>query len=447
MKPTSLLLASLGLLLASSTMYSQTLSPAALQSQVQQQIPQLDQIYLKLHQAPELSRHEEKTSAFLADQLRKLGYQVTDHIGVYEDGGKAFGIVGVMKNGDGPTVLYRTDMDALPVTEATGLPYASTVHAKNTENQDVGVMQACGHDLHMSVFLGVAKELAENKKAWHGTVELVGQPSEELGAGAKAMLADHLYDRIPKPTFILDEHDLNAYAAGTIAMNTGPVMASNDSAFITFHGIGSHGSAPATGKDPIIMGAEFVMMVQTVVSRQTAAQSPAVITVGTFHAGTKNNIIGDDATLGLSIRSYDQAVRANLLAGVKRTAEAVAVAYGVAADRMPSITFSQALDPTVSDPALTERLKKVAANAIGAENVKTFVPIMASEDVGYFTLGGQIPMTMFALGAADPAKLAEAEKTGKPLPNLHSAYFAPLYEPAIQAGVRSTTAMALSLLQ
>ena len=420
---------------------------ADLNSQVGKQLPSLEKTYLQLHQAPELSRHEEKTSAFLAGELKALGYEVTDHVGVYADGGRAFGIVGVLKNGAGPTVLIRTDMDALPVTEATGLPYASKVRAQNPEHQDVGVMHACGHDLHMTVFLGTAHELAENKGRWHGTVVLVGQPSEEIILGAKAMLADHFYKRFPKPDYILDEHDANEYPTGSIGMASGPLLAASTSMYVTFHGIGSHGSAPNLGKDPIVMGAEFVMMVQTLVSRQTAAQTPAVVTVGTFQAGTKNNIIPDEATLGLTLRSYDSAVMAKLVEGVKRTANAVATAYGVAPDRMPTITIPEETAPTITDAALEERMHKVAVDTLGADHVLPAVAVMGSEDVGYFSLDGKIPFLIYRLGAADPAKLAESKETGKPLPYLHSSLFAPVYGPAIRAGVTSMTAMAVSLLQ
>jgi len=420
---------------------------AELHSQVGQQLPQLETTYLALHQAPELSRHEEKTSAFLAGELRGLGYEVTDHVGVYEDGVRAFGIVGVLKNGAGPTVLIRTDMDALPVTEATGLPYASRVRSQNAEHQDVGVMHACGHDLHMTVFLGTARLMAEDKSKWHGTLVLVGQPSEEIIAGAKAMLADGFYKRFPKPDFILDEHDDNAYPTGSIGMAPGPMLSGATSMYVTFHGIGSHGSAPQLGKDPIVMGAEFVMLAQTLVSRQNSAQSPAVVTVGTFHAGTKNNIIPDDAVLGLTLRSYDSEVMARLVEGVKRTANAVAMGYGVAADKMPTITIPEQTPPTISDAALEERMHKVVVEALGADHVLPANAVMGSEDVGNFSLDGKIPFLIYRLGASDPAKLAEAEKTGKPLPSLHSALFAPVYGPAIRTGVTSMTAMAVSLLQ
>lgn len=422
-------------------------APDALKAQVDRQMPELTATYKQLHQHPELSRHEEQTSAFLAGELRKAGYEVTEHIGTYTDGSKAWGIVGILKNGAGPTVLIRTDMDALPVTEGTGLDYASHVRSQNAEGQDVGVMHACGHDIHMTVLLGVARELVANKDKWQGTAMLVGQPSEEMVDGAKAMLADGFYDRFPKPDYVLDQHDSNEYAAGKIAIGPGPMLASATSVKVVFHGIGGHGSAPSSGKDPIVMGAEFVMLAQTVVSRQIAAQDPAVLTIGTFHAGTKNNIIPDDATLGLSMRAYSDDARLKLIDGVKRTANGVAAAYGVAPDRMPEIVIYSSTAATINDAALAERMRKVAVQTLGAANVDPARPIMASEDVAYFSMDGKVPFIVFWLGAADSARLAAAKSGGPLLPSLHSALFAPVYEPAIRTGVTAMTAMALDLMK
>jgi amidohydrolase len=261
------------------------------------------------------------------------------------------------------------------------------------------------------------------------------------------MLSDRLYDRFPKPDYILDEHDTNDYATGHIAISPGPLLASATSVNVVFHGVGAHGSRPASGKDPVVMGAEFVMLAQAIVSRQIATLEPAVLTVGTFHAGTKNNIIPDDAVLGLSMRAYSEEVRQKLLEGVKRTANGVATAYGVAPDRMPEVTVVESTVPTINNAALTERVRKVALQSLGASNVDAAIPIMGSEYVGYFSLDGKIPFVIFWLGAADPKKLATAKKTGVPLPSNHSALFAPVYEPAIRTGVTAMTAMAVDLLQ
>jgi len=434
-------------LLPLTTARAQSPSPDALKAQVDKQMPELTATYKQLHQHPELSHHEEQTSAFLAGELRKAGYEVTEHIGKYLDGSKAWGIVGILKNGAGPTVLIRTDMDGLPVTENTGLEYASHAKAQNSEKQDVGVMHACGHDIHMTVLLGVARELAANKVKWHGTVMLVGQPSEETIDGAKAMLADGFYERFPKPDYVLDQHDSNEYAAGKIALGPGPMLASSTGVKVVFHGVGGHGSAPSRGKDPIVMGAEFVMMAQTIVSRQIAAQDPAVLTVGTFHAGVKNNIIPDDAILGLSLRAYSEEVRLKLLDGVKRTANGIAAAYGIAPERMPEVTVLESTVATINDTALAERMRKVAVQTLGTANVDPAIAIMGSEDVGYFSLDGTIPFIIFYLGAADPAKLEAAKRGGPLLPTPHSALFAPVYDPAIRTGVTAMTAMAMDLLQ
>jgi amidohydrolase len=422
------------------------MTPDTLKTQVDRQMPALVTTYKQLHQHPELSHHEEKTSAFLAGELRKAGYEVTEHVGKYPDGSQAWGIVAVLKNGPGHTVLVRTDMDALPVTEATGLEYASHEVAKNAEQHDVGVMHACGHDLHMTVFLGVARALAANKAEWHGTAVLVGQPSEEMVDGARAMLADGFAERFPRPDFILDAHDSPDHAAGHVALHGGPLFAGSTSMNVVFHGIGGHASRPWAGKDPVVMASQFVVLAQDIVSRQIPANDPAVLTVGTFHAGTKSNIIPDDAALGLSLRAYSDSARVHLVDGVKNTARGVATAYGVAADRMPEVTVLSSIPPTIADGALEARMKAAAVRALSAANVDEAEPVMASEDVGVFALDGKIPLAFFALGAADPDRLAAAKHGGAPLPGLHSAQFAPVYEPAIHAGVVAMTAMALDLL-
>jgi amidohydrolase len=422
-------------------------APADLSASIEQQLPALTETYKHLHRNPELSRHEEQTSAFVAAELRKLGYTVTEHVGKYADGTQAFGVVAMMENGVGPRLLLRTELDALPVEEKTGLDYASTVKATNAEGQQVSVMHACGHDLHMTVLLGTARELAARKSQWHGTLMLIGQPAEEMIQGAEAMLADHLYERFGKPDFVVSEHDSNDVAAGTIAIKGGPLLASATKLNVTMRGIGGHGSAPQTGKDPIVLAAEFVLVAQTIVSRQIDPQQPAVLTVGTIHGGTKNNIIPDEVTMGLTLRTYSPAVRDQIVAAVRRTANGLADAYGIPADRMPTVTIGESAPATFNDPALAERLHEFAAAALGKERVVEATAIMASEDVGLFTLDGNIPGVMYWLGAADPTKLEESRKTGVPLPGLHSALFAPVYSPAITTGVTAMTAIAIDLLK
>ncbi len=418
-----------------------------LDASVALQLPALAETYKHLHLAPELSRHEEQTSAFLAGELRKLGYAVTEHVGKYEDGAQAFGVVAVLENGAGPRLLIRTDMDALPVEEQTGLQYASTVKTSNAQGQQVGVMHACGHDLHMTVLLGAAREMALRKATWHGTLVLVGQPAEEVVQGAAAMMADHLYERFGRPDFVLAEHDSPDVAAGSIAVKGGPLMASSTTINMVIRGIGGHGSRPEAGKDPIVLAAEFVLVAQTIVSRQIDPQQPAVLTVGTIHGGTKNNIIPDEVTLGLTLRTYSATERDQIMAAVRRTVNGLAEANGIPADRMPTVTAGESTPVTFNDPVLTERVRLSASAALSKERVVEARAVMGSEDVGQFSLDGKIPATMYWLGAADAGKLAESRRTGVALPGLHSALFAPVYAPAISTGVTAMTAVALDLLK
>ncbi len=420
---------------------------AELAASAERQLPALTDVYKQLHRNPELSHHEEKTSAFLAGELRKLGYTVTEHVGKYPDSSQAFGIVGILENGAGPRLLLRTELDALPVEEKTGLDYASTVRSTNAQGQAVGVMHACGHDLHMTVFLGVAREMAARRSQWHGTLMLVGQPSEETIDGARAMLADNLYQRFGRPDFVLSEHDSNEVPSGSIALKGGPLLAGSTGVYVTMRGIGGHGSSPQSGKDPIVLAAEFVLIAQTIVSRQIDPQQPAVLTVGTIHGGTKNNIIPDEVTMGLTLRTYSTELRDKIIADVRRTADGLATSYGIPADRMPTVTIGESTPPTLNDTALDDRLRSAATTAIGAGRVLDGKAVMGSEDVGLFTLDGKIPGVMYWLGAADPDKLAESRKTGIPLPSPHSALFAPVYAPAITTGVTAMTAMALDLLK
>ncbi len=436
-------LAAVAMLLAAQSFAAQ----ADLAASVERQLPALTETYKHLHRNPELSRHEEQTAAFVAGELRKLGYTVTEHVGRYADGAQGFGIVAVLENGPGPRLLIRTELDALPVEEKTGLDYASTVKTVDAQGRQLSVMHACGHDLHMTVLLGAARELAERKSQWHGTLMLIGQPAEEVAQGASAMVADHLYERFGRPDFVLAEHDTNDVAAGSIAIKGGPLMASSTSINVTIRGIGGHGSAPQAGKDPIVLAAEFVLVAQTIVSRQIDPQHPTVLTVGTIHGGTRSNIIPDEVTLGLSLRTYSLAERDQILADVRRTANGLAEAYGISADRMPMVTVVESTPVTFNEPALAERLRASATAALGKDRVVEARAIMASEDVDLYSLDGQIPAVMYWLGAADAGKLEESRKSGVPLPSLHSPLFAPVYGPAIETGVTAMTAMTLDLLK
>lgn len=420
-----------------------------LKTSAQAQLPSLTETYKHLHRNPELSRDEKETSAYLAGELRKAGYTVTEHVGKYADGSQAYGIVAILENGPGPRLLIRSDMDALPVEEKTGLEYASAVHTKNAQGQNVGVMHACGHDVHMTVLLGTAREMAGRKAQWHGTLMLIGQPSEETVDGARAMLADGLYERLGQPDFILAEHDNWKHAAGSIGMRQGPIYATSTSVDVTMRGVGSHGSTPQLSKDPILMAAEFIVLAQGIVARQLNPQEPAVLTIGTIHGGTKRNIIGEEVTMGLTLRSYDDKVRDKMIAAIKQTADGVAAAYGVPQDRMPLVEVSKTefTPVTANDPAFTERMRKVAVATLGADHVEEAEAVMGSEDEGLFSLGGKIPNCMWSLGVSDPAKLAESRRTRVPLPGQHSPLFAPVYGPGITTGVETMTAMALEVLR
>ena len=404
------------------------------------QAPALFAIYKDMHTHPEISQHEERTSALLAEELRKAGYTVTEHVGRYPDGRAAFGVVAILSNGAGPTVLVRTDMDALPVEEKTGLPYAS---------QTVGAMHACGHDLHMACFLGAARALARIKDRWHGTLMLIGQPSEERVNGTRAMLADRLYERFGRPDYCIAQHDTPEIAAGQVGMVAGPMLSGASTVDVTIRGVGGHGARPEATKDPIVMAAQFVLALQTIVSRQTAPQDPAVVTVGSIHGGTRPNIIPDEVKLEISTRAFSEEVRRNTLAAIERTARGVALAAGVPEDRAPVVTVNQAesVPVTYNDPALAARLKESLRNALGGANVLEGKAAMVSEDFGLFGLEGrQIPCVMLWLGAADPDKLKESLGTGHALPSLHSSLFAPLPEPAIRTGVIAMTSAVLGLM-
>ena len=407
--------------------------------------------YNALHAAPELSHYEEKTSAFVAKELRKLGYTVTERLGKYSrPEWKGYGVVGVLKNGAGPTVLIRSDMDALPVEEKTGLPYASKVRTKNDTGLDVGVMHACGHDIHMTALLGTARLLAELKNQWHGTLVLVGQPAEESVDGAKAMLDDGLYNQIPRPDYVLALHDTADLEAGTVGVTPGFALSNATRVDITVRGVGGHGSRPEITKDPIVLAAQIILALQTIVSREIGPLDPAVVTVGSIHGGTRANIISDEVKLQLTVRSYKEEVRQKILASIERIAKGTALAAGLPAELAPivKVADTEGTTATYNDPALTERMKDVFTKIIGKDKVLQVAPIMASEDFGRFALeGNQIPAVMFWLGASDPAALAESRRTGKPIASLHSPMFAPVPEPTLRTGVKAMTAAVLELMK
>jgi len=422
----------------------------SLDAMIDRNIASLVSTYKMLHAAPELSHQELKTSTFFAAQLRTMGYEVTERIGKYENPAlTSYGVVAILKNGPGPVVLIRTELDALPVNEKTGLPYASTVKTKNDAGDEVSVMHACGHDIHITSMLGTAKMLSELKNQWGGTLIIVGQPAEETVDGARAMMRDSLYQKFPKPDFVVALHDNSNLEAGKVGYTPGYSLASGDSVDIKIRGVGGHGAAPETTKDPIVVAAEIVLALQTIVSRENSPLDPAVITVGSIHGGSKHNIIPDEVNLQLTVRAYREEVRTRMLASIERITKGVALAAGIPADRAPIVTVSntQFTAATYNDPAMTERLAGVFTKAFGADNVVKLPPLMASEDFGYFSLDKTIPSVDFSLGAVDPEKVKQSRATGTQLPSLHSALFAPLPEPTLRTGVKAMTSAVLELMK
>jgi len=399
-------------------------------------VPEARAFYLDVHQNPELSSHETHTAAKLASALRSLGFDVTEHVG-------GTGIVAILKNGPGPTIMLRTELDALPVEEKTGLAYASKVRAQDDSGRDVPVMHACGHDLHMAALLGTAAVMAHSKDTWHGTVMLIGQPAEETISGAKKMIGDGLLTRFPKPDVGVAMHVGNEFPAGKVAVAFGYTHASADSLRITIYGKGGHGASPQNTIDPIVIAARTVLSLQTIVSREVKPGDAAVVTVGYIQAGTKNNIIPDQVELGLTIRTYKPEVRKQVLAAVARITKAEADAAG--AQREPLIEQYETTDAVYNDPALARRLRSTLEAALSKDNVATDEPMMVSEDYAYFIEQG-IPSFYFALGGADPQKYAEAKITGTKLPVNHSSLFAPDVDPALRTGITAEIAVLRDLL-
>jgi len=415
-------------------------SAADLKSDIAADYDYLEKLYIHLHQNPELSLQEEKTSARMAAELQKAGFEVTSNFGGY-------GVVAVMKNGDGPTVLIRADMDGLPVPEQTGLEYASKATATDEGGETVPVMHACGHDVHMTSFIGAARRLAAMKADWSGTLVMVAQPAEEQVKGAAAMLKEGLFSKFPKPDYNLALHVTPDMKAGDIGMVSGYALANVDSADIEIHGIGGHGAYPHTTKDPVVLGAYIVTALQTLVARETSPFESGVVTVGSIHAGTKHNIISNKAHLQITIRSYSDEVRANLKAGIERIARGQAIAFGLPEELMPEVTFSEGMTSTYNDPGLTERIYKALDEKLGDERVYDGTPVMAAEDFSLFgRTEDKIPSLMLWLGATDAATMEKVEAGEMRAPGLHSPFFKPDREPTIKGGVEGMTQAALELL-
>lgn len=400
-------------------------------------IPALLETYRTLHANPEVSLQESQTSKFLAERLRALGYEVHERVGQYTDtDATAWGIVAVLRNGSGRTVLLRSDMDALPVNEETGVPWAS-------RNQ--GVMHACGHDVHMTTLLGVAEMLVKTKSQWKGTVMLVGQPAEEVVKGAQGMLRAGIYEKIARPDYAIALHDWAVLASGRIGYRAGYFLSAADSINLKIRGVGGHGAAPHTTKDPVVLAAETILALQTITSREKPPLAPAVITVGKIDGGTKRNIIPNEVNLFLTVRTFAPEVREQVLAAIQRIPRGLAIAAGVPEDRAPLYEHlaGESVAATHNDPALTARVAAAAARELGEEAVVEIEPAMVSEDFGLFGLDGKIPTTLLALGAGDPAAIAAGTQ-----PGLHSSRFVP-HDPGLvlSTGVRGATAVILDLLR
>ena len=398
--------------------------------------PDLEKLYRDLHQSPELSLHEEKTAAKMAKRLRDLGFDVTTGVG-------KTGLVGVLRNGKGPTVMLRTDLDALPIEERTGLPYASKVTTTDDTGATVSVMHACGHDIHMTSWIGAATLLLKAKERWRGTLVMVGQPAEEKGGGARLMLEDGLFTKFPKPDFAVAIHDDAGLPAGQVGLSSGYALANVDSVDITIYGKGGHGAYPHTTVDPIVIAARTVVALQTIVGRENNPLDPGVVTVGSIHGGTKHNIVPDEVKLQLTVRSYKDDVRKRMLASITRIAKAEATAAG--ALREPKVEVSEGTSATYNDPAVTKRVAAALSRGLGASRVEEHPPVMGGEDFSEYGRAG-VPAALIWVGAVEPKKYEAAKASGATLPSLHSSEFAPDREPTIKTGVTTVTLAALELL-
>jgi len=401
--------------------------------------PRYLELYRQLHQHPELSLHEDQTSQLVARQLEKAGYRVTRKLGGY-------GVVGVLSNGSGRTLLLRGDMDALPVAEETGLPYASRVQTKDASGQTVSVMHACGHDVHVTNLLATAELLAREKARWSGTLIVLAQPAEEIGSGARALIDAGLFQRVPKPDFALALHVDPDVRSGSVAIAPGWAAANTDSVDVTLYGRGGHGSRPQDTVDPVVIAAHYVVALQTVISRNNDPQDPAVITVGALHAGAKHNVIADSAQLLLTVRSYSDAVRKRLLDGIARHAHGVCAAFGCT--QPPKISVKDPYTPAVyNDPGLAAEAARILGAELGAAAVGSARPPLSGEDFGLYGKELKIPSLLIRLGATPEAVSAASQQAGAaPVPTLHSSRFAPDAPLALRTGVRSFAALAVSLL-
>lgn len=418
-----------------------TLRAADPASVVRQELPSLVTLYQELHANPELSMHEVETAARVAKELREAGLEVTEKVGGH-------GVVGVLKNGDGPVILVRTDLDALPVKEQTGASYASTKVVKDDLGREVNVMHACGHDVHMTSFIGTARALSKLRDQWKGTVVMIGQPAEERVLGARLMLRAGLFSKFPKPDKAIALHCASDLPHGTVGIVEGYALANVDSVEIVVKGVGGHGSMPHLCKDPIVLASHIVLALQTIVSREVRPGDPAVVTVGSIHGGTKSNIISDEVRLQLTLRSYKTETRQHLIDSIKRIVKAQAESAGMPADKMPEVIVSDDQTPALyNQPALCAEVRRHLDATLGEANVLTREPVMGAEDFAEYGLTKEkVPLCMFWLGTQPPDVVAEAKKKGITLPSLHSPYFKPIPEPSIETGVKALTSAVIGLM-
>jgi hippurate hydrolase len=409
------------------------------EDKVTDELADLEKLYKHFHANPELSLQEEKTAARLAEEIKKLGFEVTEKVG-------KTGVVGVFKNGEGPTVLVRADMDALPIIEKTGLPYASTKMIRDRAGKEVGVMHACGHDVHITSWVGTARVLTAMKDRWRGTLVFVAQPAEEIGQGARLMIADGLFEKFPKPDYCLALHSDATLEAGAIHYTEGLAMANVDTVEVTIKGKGGHGSAPHVTIDPIVIAAKYILDLQTIVSREQDPFDPAVVTVGSIHGGTKANIIPNEVLLQITVRTTKETTRQKVLDAIKRKAQAAALAANAPEPDVNFVTddFTPKLE---NDIPLTRKTVAVFEEILGKENVRKRNPILGGEDFSRFANNGKIPIFMYFLGTVDPERVAEFKKQGKPLPGMHTDAYFPHPSLAVKNGVITMSHAVLNLLE
>jgi amidohydrolase len=411
--------------------------PPEFTTQLDKDYPSIEALYQDLHRNPELAFNEVQTAKKLAERVKALGFEVTTGIG-------GTGIVAILKNGPGPIAMLRTELDALPVQEKTGLAFASSVTTKNAAGETVPVMHACGHDVHMSAWYATAKLMAENRKAWSGTLMLVGQPAEEPLKGSAAMLKDGLFKRFPKPDYAISLHDEGTLPAGQVGWHAAHFRASADTITITIHGQGGHGATPQETRDPVVMSARIVMALQTLISRENNPADPVVITVGSIHGGTQANIVPDQVKLLLTVRTFKPEVRQRVLASIVREVEGEAMAAG--APKKPQIDIVPGADSVYNDPELTARAVAAVQGALGTQNVVEMPAKMTSEDFANYGQAG-VKAVLLHVGAVEPGKLAAARKAGKYPPGTHSPQWAPEFKPTVRSFITAETAILLDLLK